>query len=139
MKAFFLVASTFFSTAIFGANVKLECRPVGGKFCVDSGQQSQACYKDIRIEKQGNQQGFLEYRLQPTFHEIFVSPTRVNEDFNHDLFDTTKMSENVRGIRFSLEDGDVWGQLLLTSSGDYVGEITIEEDFGIIVLCTQKK
>jgi hypothetical protein len=142
MKVFRVLGIAFLlSGSVFAADLNLSCEVIGGNRCDGDAakDKSVACYEDITLKKLGEEPAELSFRLQPVFQEIYRLPTVVKQDSEEDSFNSKYVAKEFAGISFAMGEGENWGELMQVLTGDYVGHITLEEDFGMVVHCKSAK
>ena len=86
----------------------------------------------IKITKEENKKSKLSYRSQPDVKEIYITPTVIEGEDSFSFM----LSEDIKGVSATWMD-EYAARLILVDGvePEYVGAITLEEDYEMSVQC----
>lgn len=129
MKASLLIALMWSNFGFASSFVSLDCKTAtpcahtyqsGLKYCVSSISLSG------RIGSRGTEM-------------IYFSPMKIGQDLKLlPQQESVIIKKSASTISFSDENGDNWGELKSDLRGNFVGTITVDQDFEFQVACTNK-
>lgn len=130
----FLIFILLHSSLSNAASFNLFCRPVGKGQCYTANNEK-VCFNDISIKKLNRKSSTLSYS------KTYMNNTQKSEYHNitNESSFSMELSDFIDGIIAVWDEGEFWTKMIRTPQDEYVGTITLEEDFPVTILCQSKK